>query len=107
MSSAQTRILMSDEDMRTFISYAQLGLALGLEHRYEWMCNAQRCLMHGVYTEIPEQSLKIDNAFLMFEKGLACCPEDEEDAENLTLEGLYDRVNVWYGRPTTTVSNSS
>jgi hypothetical protein len=87
---------MTPEQMDTFVKAAQLGVALGLDHRYEWYVNACRCLIHGVYTEIPRLQAAIDAAFLAFEKGTASDPMEEEELERLDMEGFNERIRVWY-----------
>lgn len=87
---------MTSEECQTFCQAAALGVTLGLEHRYEWYVNAQRCLSHGVYTEIEANSKKINDAFLAFEKRLASCPEEELFYTHLEIGGFNALVNEFY-----------
>lgn len=87
---------MKPEEMETFCRAAQMGVALGMEHRYEWYTCASRSLIHGYYPDMPLHQAKLDAAFLAFEKGTASCPYEEEELSTLSMEELYDRINSWY-----------
>lgn len=90
---------MTPEQEHIFCRAAALGVACGLEHRYEWMINAIRALAHGPYTEIPDRMKDLYESFLSFEKSTASCPEEELELEILTVDGLVTKVNDWYERP--------
>lgn len=87
---------MTQGQKDVFLKAASFGIALGLEHRYEWLVNAERMLMHGPYTEIKESSDSIWDAFLAFEKTLACSPEEDKELSALTGKDLAKRVNDFY-----------
>ena len=79
-----------------FVKAAILGLCCGLNHRYEWYCNASRALIHGPYTEIGERETVLLEAFTEFEKRLCSCPEEEEEYEKLDCRAFLNRVEAWY-----------
>lgn len=81
---------------KTFVRAAQTGVALGLEHRYEWYRNALSMLQYTNYAEIPANEAKIKNAFLSFERGLATCSQEEIYFRSLTIEDYEDLVDNWY-----------
>jgi hypothetical protein len=87
---------MTPEQAALFCSIAQLGIALGLSHRYEWLTNYLRMLGHGLYSEIPQRSQEAWEAALAFEKGLDSCPEEALELKQLTIEGLSARIGDFY-----------
>jgi len=91
---------MTPEQQTIFCQYASMGIALGLEHRYEWLSAAIRSLQHGPYEEIQSRTEEIDEAFLAFEKTTASSPEEQEELDALTVDGLYHLVAQWYASPT-------
>lgn len=86
---------MTPEQEHTFVQAAMLGVTCGLEHRYEWYCNALRALLHGLYDEIPAKTKELAEAFLAFEQSTASCPQEEDDLK--TIEEFTLRVRAWYG----------
>lgn len=95
-SSPPARAPMTVEQMKIFISAAQMGIACGLTHRYEWLTNADRALEHGPYDQISSHCDKLWDAFLAFEKGTAGCEEEEQSLDALTVKGLSDMVRSYY-----------
>jgi hypothetical protein len=89
---------MTPEQALEFCSWAQMGIALGLTHRYEWFVGALRCLGHLDYSTMEESRAKIESAFVEFERNTCSCPEEEEELDNLTVDGYYERVNSYYDR---------
>jgi hypothetical protein len=98
-AEAIARLLNEEKEtnlMRVFYQAATLGLCCGLQHRYEWYCNASRALIHGPYTEIGERETILLEAFTAFEKNLCSCPEEEEEFANLDCRAFLNRVEAWY-----------
>lgn len=89
-------INMTAEQCQIFCGAAAAGIAMGLDHRYEWFVNVNRMLMHGPYDEVLPQEAKILDAFLAFEKCTAGCPEEEKFFAKATSLDYSDRVNQWY-----------
>jgi hypothetical protein len=87
---------MDAEDCEVFCGAAATGIALELNHRYEWYTNALRMLSHGDYTKIEENGAKIQRAFLAFEKCTASCPEEEKELADMTSEDYSELVGRWY-----------
>lgn len=87
---------MTPEQEHIFCQAAQMGIACGLAHWYEWYINADRALMHGPYTEIEEKSHALLNAFIAFEKETAGCFEEAEELKQLTHRKYIERVNEHY-----------
>ena len=79
-----------------FVKAATLGLCCGLNHRYEWYCNASRTLTHGPWSEIGKRETILLEAFTAFEKTLCSCPEEEEEYEKLDCRAFLNRVEAWY-----------
>jgi hypothetical protein len=89
---------MTPEQEHVFCRAASLGVALGLNHRYEWFINAQRALMHGSYDEIPNRRKELDDAFLAFERSTASCPEEEVELQKLTITAYSHKVADYYAQ---------
>lgn len=89
---------MTDAQREVFCNAAQMGIACGLEHRYEWYTNAIRSLAHGAYSEIPSRAQALDEAFVAFEKGTGSCPEETDGLFCLDAKGYRHMVNNWYDR---------
>ena len=53
-------------------------------------------LQHGPYTEIPERTKNIVEAFIAFEKGTASCPEEDEELAKLDYDGYIELTNRFY-----------
>ena len=87
---------MNTQEREVFCVAATVGLTLGLSHRYEWYTNAVRMLAAGYYPDIPKERVKIDAAFLAFEKTLAGSEEEAEEARALTMHDYHQRVNNFY-----------
>ena len=89
---------MNTGEREVFCMAATVGLTLGLSHRYEWYTNAVRMLAAGDYPDIPKERVKIDAAFLAFEKTLAGSEEETEEAKLLTMQDFHQRVNTFYDK---------
>ena len=87
---------MTPEQAKVFVGVAQAGIACGLSHRYEWFYNGLRMIQHGPYTEIPERTKDIVEAFIAFEKGTASCPEEDEELAKLDYDGYIVLTNEFY-----------
>lgn len=87
---------MNDEQRRIFCDAASMGVACGLEHRYEWYINAIRALGHGPYVDIADGAERLRDAFFAFEKTTAGSPEEQEVLDNLTQEQFDERINAHY-----------
>lgn len=90
---------MTPEQEHRFCQAAALGVACGLDHRYEWLTNASRALMHGPYEEINTASTQLYESFLAFEKTTAGSPEEHKELTQLTMEGFHKLISEWYRRP--------
>lgn len=88
---------MTAEQSERFTGIAQMGVACGLDHPYEWL---QNYLLHmpnlAPYAEVSRLSQEALEAFLAFFKGCASCPEEEAELEQLTADGLLERMGKWY-----------
>lgn len=87
---------MTSEQEHEFCSAAGLGIACGLNHRYEWYVNATRALMRGPYIEMPTRQTAILRSFVAFEKTIASCPEEQTELDSLDAKAFTTRVNEWY-----------
>ena len=84
------------QQTHTFCDAAALGIACGLNHRYEWFVNAQRALAHGSHANILKHFQRLYEAFIAFEKKTACCPEEQAELDKLDEEGYDKLVHRWY-----------
>jgi len=90
---------MTPEQEHLFIQIAQMGVACGCEHRYEWLMNYLMHLPNLLeYSRIPDARQVAIAAFLAFEQGTASCPEEEEELQQLDENGFVDRVNRFFDR---------
>lgn len=88
---------MTTEEMERFIKCAQLGIACGLWHPYEWLVNDNRTLLQShPYGNFRQEESKLVGSFLAFFHGCKCHPDDE--IGELTASGLSDRINKYYHR---------
>ena len=87
---------MTDKEKSTFIEIAQLGIACGLEHPFEWIENF---LYHGLQLHRFEDQHKLEvnavDAFVAFYKG---CDSYHGKYSHLTRESFMEMVNEWYNR---------
>lgn len=87
---------MTPEQKDLFIAAASMGVACGLEHRYEWFVNAVRALQHGPYNEINPKRTELEQAFVAFEKTTASCEPEEQELQSLNIGDFYMRVEKFY-----------
>ncbi len=83
---------MTSEQKNIFISCAQMGIACGLFHPYEWLMNYD---LH-MRALTPIDSEKVYGAFLEFFHGCGSCPEDP--IETWTTDGMLDAIDEFYKR---------
>lgn len=74
---------MTQEQKEIFISYAQAGIACGLNHPVEWYVNGSRMINHMEYDKIGERLKELDDAFVAFYAGTASCPEEQEEIDKI------------------------
>lgn len=87
---------MTLDQMNIFINAAQLGIACGLYHPFEWLINADRALDHGPCDEVGKRQGELYNAFLAFMKGTAGSPEENEYLQNeFGMEEMFEQVNAF------------
>lgn len=89
---------MTPEQAVEFCKAAALGIACGLQHRFEWYVNAVRATTHGDYSTINERRKAIADAFMAFEKTTACCLEETRELESMTLDEFVTKVDKWYSK---------
>lgn len=87
---------MSQNQMETFVQMAQLGVAMGLMHPFEWLYNATRVTGFMSYEQQPAANDKIVDAFLAFWHGTDSQPNDP--CTTITAEELFVMINEWYAR---------
>jgi hypothetical protein len=84
---------MTSEQKDLFIKVAQMGVACGLAHPYEWYTNA---LSHYAptlaYAEQADFEGRLDDTFVAFMRGAASLPEEED----LTVRQFIQDVAAWY-----------
>jgi hypothetical protein len=88
---------MTQEQKDVFISIAQMGVACGLDHPYEWLMNYD---LHApqlmAYTDTNKNLNKVYDAFLAFFHGCGGCPEDP--METWSQDQMIDAINEFYRR---------
>lgn len=87
-------MIMNDEQMKTFIASAQMGIACGLSYPHEWMINSFRNLYHVPWKEIPTREANIEDAFLAFYRGTGSMPGDP--VEKWTKKDLWNYIDTKY-----------
>ena len=89
--------MMTPEQKDAFISIAQMGVACGLDHPYEWLVNYE---MHApqlmAYTDVDKNLRIARRAFLEFFHGCGSCPDDP--METWTIDGMLDSIDEFYRR---------
>lgn len=89
--------MMTPEQKDTFISIAQMGVACGLDHPYEWLVNYE---LHApqlmAYTDANKNMNKAYDAFLAFFHDCGSCPDDP--METWTTDDMIDAINKFYRR---------
>ena len=86
---------MTDDQKTVFIQAAQMGMACGLEHPWEWFYNAQRALLIAPWDTLSMGQARLNDAFLAFWHGCGAFPDDP--CETATIEDLYAEIERWYG----------
>jgi hypothetical protein len=88
---------VTPEQKELFIWIAQMGIACGLEHPFEWYFNYVRHLPQLVaYPDMPKVETEAMEAFTAFYKDTASHPDDP--VKDLTCNGFIDMVNEWYSK---------
>ena len=87
---------MTSEQKDGIIGIFQMGMAMGLNHPFEFFTNYIRTLGHMDYKKVPEMEEKAYDAMIAFMQNCAGS-EEEQDFYNtldvIKLNGLIDR---WY-----------
>lgn len=90
---------MTDEQEHTFVAIAQMGVACGLDHRYEWLSNYLFHVINTIpYYERDDARERAISAFAQFERETASCPEEDRELGSMTDEQYIERVDAWYKR---------
>lgn len=88
---------MTSKQKDIFISIAQMGVACGLDHPYEWLMNYD---LHAPqlmsYTDVNKNMNRAYDAFLAFFKGCGSYPEDP--METWDQKQMIDAINEFYRR---------
>lgn len=88
---------MTPEQKVTFITIAQMGMACGLTHPFEWLLNYTRSVdQFTPYEKVPQAIESAEEAFIAFLRNTGAGPDDP--AESLDREGLSDLVTDYYDR---------
>ena len=87
---------MTPDQMKIFIGAAQMGMACGLEHPWEWLANAERALVHGPWADLGKNTIALHEAFLAWWHGCGSHPGDY--CETATVEQMIEEINRWYQR---------
>jgi hypothetical protein len=84
---------MNEEEMKYFIGAAQMGMACGLSHPWEWLANALR-VDWMPFDQRPSFEDKTVNAFVKFWNGCGSHPNDP--CETAETNELLGEINRWY-----------
>ena len=88
---------MTVEQMERFVWVAQMGVACGLDHPYEWFRNYELHFLPTIpYEETLVEYRKTLEAFVAFFRGTDAEPDDP--VRNLTNEQFLDRMTDYYRR---------
>lgn len=83
---------MTSEERDLFIYTAQMGIATGLTHPYEWLVGFVR--LSDIFPPNDTIIYKVEQAFLHFFQGCDSHPDDP--IKNLTVAEMYEMIDVWY-----------
>lgn len=88
---------MTPEQKDIFVSIAQMGVACGLDHPYEWLMNYD---MHAgqlmSYKDVNDNMNKAYGAFVAFFNGCGSGPDDP--METWDQDQMIDAINEFYRR---------
>jgi hypothetical protein len=87
---------MTPDQKDLFIQAAQLGLACGLEHPFEWYANAERA-MGMEYSKVDQYVADLQAAFVTFYRDTGSAPNDP--VESWTEKDFIQAVNGFYEKP--------
>ncbi len=88
---------MTEKQKALFIWVAQMGVACGLYHPYEWYANYELHFSQLVpYSEAESSLSEIQEAFCAFFRNSFSCPEDSY--ENWTVDDMIKDINDFYSR---------
>jgi hypothetical protein len=86
---------MTSDQKDIFIQVAQVGMACGLTHPWEWFANAMR-MDFLPFAQRPDIEERVLQAFVAFWCGCGSGPGDP--CENATVEDLIKEVNRYYAQ---------
>ena len=90
---------MTPEQEKLFCQIASMGVACGLEHRYEWLANyLHHFLQTAPYNEVSALQAAAWDTFLAFEKSTASCGEEEIELRTMTHKDFGAKMAAWYAR---------
>jgi hypothetical protein len=84
---------MTNKQKDIFINIAQIGMACGLTHPYEWLENWDFHLSH---IDLQWSADAVYKSFLAFFKGTASFPEDP--VKTWKIIDMINAKNSWYDR---------
>jgi len=86
---------MTPDEQEYFISAAQMGMACGLTHPWEWLVHSMRCdwLSYDVRPSIEQRYI---DAFVAFWNGCDSHPDDP--CKTATAKELFEEIDNWYAR---------
>lgn len=88
---------MTPEEEHEFCRVAAMGIACGLQHRYEWFTNFTMHVLPVVPdTEMHNAYAKVCAAFVAFERTTAGDPWEQVELDKLDTEKLLTKIEAWY-----------
>ena len=87
---------MTPEQKDILLGMFQMGMAVGLNHPFEFFMNYLRTLGHLDYKKVPEMEEKAYDAMLEFMKNCAGNEEEQDFYNTLTVVKLNELIDRWY-----------
>lgn len=90
---------MTPEQEKLFCQIASMGVACGLEHRYEWLANYLHHFVPAApYNEADALQVAAWDTFLAFEKTTAGSELEEKELQAMTPKAFGAKMTAWYSR---------
>lgn len=90
---------LTSEDKDLLLAMWSTGMAIGLDHPYQWYDNIVRMMPSFLpYDDIPEQERRMAIAFIKQMRRTGSHPDDP--IETVDVDKLYQIINDWYDSKT-------
>lgn len=87
---------MTPEQLKLFVGAAQMGMACGLTHPWEWFSHALRTSHILPHDDQKKFAQDTTDAFVAFWNGCGSHPDDP--CQTAGANELFDEIDAWYKR---------